>query len=161
MKLNKKFWHRINLPFYSISSNAGNTGNIQISTHACQISMKPKRFECGIYYNTKTLEKVLAGNEFVWQLLADTRYQMANLPGEKSGHHNDKIARFNKRKELSEYNRFDVLKNCLAVIQVKVVRYFNCGDHHRFFCDAVAYKNLNAGSSITLDILCTHKMIIA
>ncbi len=159
MKLTKKPWNRINLPVYSISSKSGDTGNMHIITYASQISMKPKRFTCGIYYNTKTLENVLAENEFVLQLLADTQYRLVDLLGKKSGYQIDKIARLNKRNELAEWNGFCILKNCLAVMHLKVLSDFDGGDHHGFVCDVVAYKNLNAGTAVTLDILRAHKMI--
>jgi flavin reductase (DIM6/NTAB) family NADH-FMN oxidoreductase RutF len=159
MKLTKKPWNRINLPVYSISSKTGDAGNMNIITYASQISMKPKRFVCGIYYNTKTLENVLTGHEFVLQLPADTQYRLVDLLGKKSGYQIDKIAKLSKRNELTEWNGFYVLKNCLSVIQLKVVSDFHGGDHHGFLCDVVAYKNLNAGSALTLDILRAHKMI--
>lgn len=159
MKLNKKPWNRINLPVYSISSKAGDTSNMHIITYASQISMKPKRFVCGIYYNTKTLENMLEGDDFVLQLLADSQYRLVDLLGKKSGYQFDKIARLNKRKELTEWNGFYILKNCLAVMQLKVLSDFDGGDHQGFVCDVVAYKNLNAGNPLTLDILRAHKMI--
>ena len=159
MKLNKKPWNRINLPIYSISSKSGSAGNMQIITYASQISMKPKRFVCGIYYNTKTLENVLEGKEFVLQLLGDTQYRLVNLLGKNSGYQIDKIARLNKRKELMEWNGFFVLKNCLAVMHLRVISNFDCGDHQAFLCDVVAHKNLNGGNALTLDILRAHNMI--
>lgn len=159
MKINKRPWNRINLPVYSISSKSGDAGNMQIITYASQISMKPKRFVCGIYYNTKTLQNVLEAGEFVLQLLSDTQYRLVDLLGKKSGYQIDKIARLNKRKELTEWNGFYILKNCLAVMQLKVVSDFEGGDHHGFLCDVAAYKNMNAGNALTLDILRSHKMI--
>jgi flavin reductase (DIM6/NTAB) family NADH-FMN oxidoreductase RutF len=99
MKLNKRPWNRVNLPVYSISSKTGDTGNMQIITYASQISMKPKRFVCGIYYNTKTLQNVLDSNEFVLQLLADTQYRLVDLLGKKSGHQIDKIGKLTKRND--------------------------------------------------------------
>lgn len=159
MKITKRPWNRINLPVYSISSKSGDTGNMNIITYATQISMKPKRFVCGIYYNTKTLQNVLNDGEFVLQLLADTQYRLVDLLGKKSGNQIDKITRLNKKKELTEWNGFYILKHCLAVMQLKVVNDFDGGDHHGFLCDVVAYKNLNAGNALTLDVLRAQKMI--
>lgn len=42
---------------------------------------------------------------------------------------------------------------------MKVVNSFESGDHRCFLCDIIAYKNLNDGEPLTLDILRKHKMI--
>jgi hypothetical protein len=44
-------------------------------------------------------------------------------------------------------------------MQLKVVSRFDGGDHECFLCDVVAYKNLNAGETLSLDTLREHKMI--
>jgi len=155
----KKPWNRVNLPVYSISSKANGNSNMHIITYATAISMQPKRFVCGIYDGTKTLENVVATNEFVLQLLSVTQYRLVDLLGKKSGNQIDKMARLAKRDELMEWNGYQVLKNCLAVMQMKVVNQFDGGDHDCFLCDVVAYKNLNAGETLSLDTLREHKMI--
>ena len=155
----KKPWNRVNLPVYSISSKANGNSNMHIITYATAISMQPKRFVCGIYDGTKTLENVVATNEFVLQLLSAAQYRLVDLLGKKSGNQIDKIARLAKRDELIEWNGYQVLKNCLAVMQMKVVNQFDGGDHDCFLCDVVAYKNLNAGETLSLDTLREHKMI--
>lgn len=155
----KKPWNRVNLPVYSISSKANGNSNMHIITYATAISMQPKRFVCGIYDGTKTLENVVATNEFVLQLLSAAQYRLVDLLGKKSGNQIDKIARLAKRDELMEWNGYQVLKNCLAVMQMKVVNQFDGGDHDCFLCDVVAYKNLNAGETLSLDTLREHKMI--
>jgi flavin reductase (DIM6/NTAB) family NADH-FMN oxidoreductase RutF len=158
-KVTARPWNRVNLPVYSISSKVNDSSNMHIITYASQISMKPKRFICGIYDGTKTLENVTATNEFVLQLLSATQYRLVDLLGKKSGHQIDKIARLAKRNELMEWNGYQVLKNCLAVMQLKVLSRFDGGDHECFLCDVVAYKNLNAGETLSLDTLREHKMI--
>jgi flavin reductase (DIM6/NTAB) family NADH-FMN oxidoreductase RutF len=155
----KKPWNRINVPVYSISSKANECSNMHIITYATSISMHPKRFVCGIYNGTKTLENVSINNEFVLQLLSATQYRMVDLLGKKSGHKIDKIARLAKRNELTEWNGYYVLKNCLAVMLMKVVSQFDGGDHQGFLCDVVAYKNINIGIPLTLDKLREHNLI--
>ena len=155
----KKPWNRVNLPVYSISSKAGGNSNMHIITYASQISMQPKRFICGIYHGTKTLINVEASGEFVLQLLADKQFRLVDLLGKKSGKTIDKIRRLQKRYELAEWNGFHILKNCLAVMQLKVVSSFEGGDHQGFLCEVLAYKNLNEGETLSLDTLRKHKMI--
>ncbi len=157
--IRKKPWNRVNLPVYSISSKNNDNGNMHIITYASQISMQPKRFICGIYYNTQTLLNVEASGEFILQLLADTQYRLVDLLGKKTGKKIDKIGRLQKRNELEIWNNFYVLKNSLAVMHLKVVSSFDGGDHKGFLCDVIAHKNLNEGNTLTLDTLRAKKMI--
>ena len=157
--IRKKPWNRVNLPVYSISSKTARNSNMHIITYASQISMQPKRFVCGVYHGTQTLMNVEASGEFVLQLLADTQYRLVDLLGKKSGKTIDKISRLQKRNELAEWNGFYILKNCLAVMQLKVISSFEGGDHRGFLCDVIAFKNLNEGETLSLDTLREHKMI--
>ena len=157
--IRKKPWNRVNLPVYSISSKTADSCNMHIITYASQISMQPKRFICGIYFGTQTLLNIEASNEFVLHLLADTQYRLVDLLGKKSGKTIDKISRLQKRNELMDWNNFYVLKNCLAVMQLKVISSFEGGDHKGFSCDVVAYKNLNEGNILTFDTLREKKII--
>ena len=152
-------WNRVNLPVYSVSSQADGKANMHIITYATAISMQPKRFICGIYKGTQTLENVEATSEFILQLLDEKQYRLIDLLGKKSGKQIDKITRLKKRNELAAWNGYPVLKNCLAVMQMKVVNSMEGGDHQCFLCDVIAYKNLNEGKALTLDILREHKMI--
>ena len=158
-KGSKRPWNRVNLPVYSISSKAGNNENMHIITYASQISMQPKRFVCGIYNGTQTLENVQQNGEFILQLLSATQYRLVDLLGKKTGKKIDKISRLKKREELAAWNGYAVLKNCLAVMQLKVISHFDGGDHQGFLCDMIAYKNLNEGDVLTLDVLREHKLI--
>lgn len=156
----KRPWNRINLPVYSISSTDGKGNyNMHIITYANQISMQPKRFVCGIYEGTKTLENVISHSEFVLQLLSEKQYRLVDLLGKKSGHQINKIERLEKRKIITYWNGFPVLKDALAVMHLKVISSFPGGDHTGFLCDVLQYKNLNEGESLTLDTLRAHKLI--
>lgn len=132
---------------------------MHIITYANQISMTPKRFVCGIYEGTKTLENVIGHNEFILQLLSDKQYRLVELLGKKSGHHIDKITRLEKRQLLTNWNGYPVLKDALAVMHLKTISSFPGGDHTGFLCDVTQFKNLNDGNPLTLDTLRTHKLI--
>jgi len=157
--IRKKPWNRVNLPVYSISSKSDDSHNMHIITYASQISMQPKRFICGIYHGTQTLINIEASGEFVLQLLADTQYRLVDLLGKKSGKNIVKIGRLQKTNELMDWNDFYVLKNCLAVMQLKVISSFEGGDHKGFLCDVVAYKNISEGIVMTLEPLRKKKLI--
>ncbi len=156
----KRPWNRVNLPVYSISSTDGNGNfNMHIITYANQISMNPKRFVCCIYEGTKTLENVITHQQFVLQLLSEKQYRLVDLLGKKSGHQTNKIERLEKRKLITEWNGFPVLKDALAVMLLNAISSFPGGDHTGFLCDVTQYKNLNEGHPLTLDTLRAHKLI--
>ncbi len=157
--IRKKPWNRVNLPVYSISSKNGTHQNMHIITYASQISMAPKRFVCGIYEGTQTLENVEGSGEFVLQLLKKDQYRLVDLLGKKSGKTIDKIGRLKKRNELIEWNGYQVLSNAIAWMHLKVLSTFEGGDHKGFLCDVVAYKNVQEGDALTLDDLRKHKLI--
>jgi flavin reductase (DIM6/NTAB) family NADH-FMN oxidoreductase RutF len=79
--------------------------------------------------------------------------------GKKSGQSIDKMARLEKRNELLMWNDFKILKNCLAVMEMKVIDTMEGGDHKIFLCDVISYKNINDGEVLTLDVLRQHKLI--
>jgi flavin reductase (DIM6/NTAB) family NADH-FMN oxidoreductase RutF len=159
-KLTKaKPWNRINVPVYSISSRLGDKANMNIITYVTAVSMQPKRYTCCIYHNTQTLSYAGTSGEFVLQLLNAEQYRLVPLLGKKSGNVTDKIKRLQRRKELTLWNNYPILKNCLAVLLLKTVEIVDCGDHTAFICDVADYKNLNNGHPLTLDILRLHKLV--
>jgi flavin reductase (DIM6/NTAB) family NADH-FMN oxidoreductase RutF len=101
----------------------------------------------------------MASNEFVLQLLGEQQYNLIKLLGQQSGHQTNKIERLSKRKLLTEWNDFPVLKDAIAVMHLKVISLFNAGDHTAVLCDVLSYKNLNEGAPLTLDILRQQKLI--
>jgi flavin reductase (DIM6/NTAB) family NADH-FMN oxidoreductase RutF len=156
----KRPWNRVNLPVYSISSSDGKGHhNMHIITYATQISMQPKRFVCGVFHGTQTLANIQQYPFFVLQLLSAHQYRLIDLLGKKSGKDTDKIARLEKRKLLTQWKTYLVLKEALAVIELKVINSFEGGDHAGYVCEVTDYKNLREGPPLTLDILREHKMI--
>ena len=144
---------------YCISSKAGDKYNMNICTYVSAVSMQPKRMMVGVYENTKTLELLNNNPYYVLQILAADQYRLVDLLGKKSGNAIDKISRLEKRKLVTEWNGFKVLKNALAVMQLKIIDRIKGGDHKVFLCDVVAYKNLNDGIALTLDDLRKHQLI--
>lgn len=159
VQIKKKPWNRVDLPVYSISSKGTEFDNMNIITYATAVSMKPKRFICAVYKNTKTLENVRLNGQFVLQILSDSQYALVRLLGKQSGNKINKIEKLSKRNLLSEWKRFNVLKEALAVMEMKVIHEMDGGDHVCFLCDVVAYKNLNEGKELTLNILSEKKII--
>ncbi|MCX6293106.1 MAG: flavin reductase, partial [Sphingobacteriales bacterium] len=71
----------------------------------------------------------------------------------------NKIEKLSKRNLLSEWKGFNVLKEALALMEMKVIDEMDGGDHVCFLCDVVAYKNINEGKELTLNILSEKKII--
>ena len=157
----KKPWNRVNLPVYSISSSSEGKVNMNIITYASAISMKPKRFICCIYQDTQTLINVQKQHAFVLQILSSEQYGLVKLLGKQSGKITDKMKQLEKKNELTNWNGYTVLRNALAVMEMKVSDCFDAGDHIGFVCDVVAYKNLQHGHALNLDILRKKKLISA
>jgi flavin reductase (DIM6/NTAB) family NADH-FMN oxidoreductase RutF len=158
-QIKKKPWNRVDLPVYSISSKGNEYDNMNIITYASAVSMKPKRFICAVYKNTKTLENVRLNGQFVLQILSDNQFALVRLLGKQTGYKINKIERLNKRNLLSEWNGFSILKEALAVMDMKIINEIDGGDHVCFLCDVAAYKNLNEGNELTLNILSDKKII--
>ena len=150
--IRKKPWNRVNLPVYSVSSK-GKKPNMHICTYVSAVSMQPKRMMVALYHGTQTLENVEMTGEFVLQLLARNQYNLVNQLGKISGKNIDKISRLQKRKLLSEWEGYPVLKDALALMKLKVCNEMEGGDHRMYLCDVVAYKNLNEGEALTTGIL--------
>jgi flavin reductase (DIM6/NTAB) family NADH-FMN oxidoreductase RutF len=157
--LRKKPWNRVNLPVYSISSIESDVYNMNICTYVPAVSMQPKRMMAAIYKGTKTLELVNKTGHFVLQMLPEYQYRLVDLLGKKSGNTIDKISRLEKRKLIVIWNGFKILEDAIAVMELKVINTMEGGDHKLFLCNVVAYKNLNGGNVLTLDVLRQHKLI--
>lgn len=158
--LRKKPWNRVNLPVYSISSkNSEGKENMHMITYVTSISMQPKRMVCGVYKGTQTLDNVLEQGVFVLQLLAASQYTLTKILGKTSGKKTDKLAYLRKKQWVENWQEYPVLSNALSVLLLRVIEQFDGGDHIGFLCDVIAYKNLQPGEPLTLDILRAHQLI--
>ena len=52
-----------------------------------------------------------------------------------------------------------ILKDALALLEMKILQQFDAGDHVCFLCDVASYKNNANGEPLTLDFLREKKMI--
>ncbi len=158
--IRKKPWNRTDHPIYSISSKSvDGSVNMNIITYVTAITMHPKRFICGIYEHTKTLENVSAYPYFILQLLSDDQYKLVSLLGRQSGHDVNKIGRLEKRNILTDWLDFKILTGCNAVMQMKVINKMNAGDHTAFLCEVLSHKNINNKVPLTLNTLRQKKLI--
>ncbi len=163
--MGKRPWNRVDLPVYSISSKAVNgNANMNIITYAQAVSMQPKQFVCAIYQNTQTLSNVQENPHFVLQILSTHQYRLVELLGKNSGKYINKIERLAKRKIVTDWKGFPILKDCIAVIEMKahplkIQSGQDIPDHSLFLCDVLSYKNLNTGEALSLNILREKNLI--
>ena len=161
----KRPWNRVDLPVYSISSKQKNgKDNMNIITYAQSVSLQPKQFICAIYQNTQTLSNIQVHPHFVLQILSTHQYRLVELLGKKSGKNTDKMEQLEKRKLLTEWKGFPILKDCIAVIEMNAQPLqIQAGqavpDHSLFLCDILSYKNLNDGEALSLNFLREKNMI--
>lgn len=159
MSIRKKPWNRTDHPVYSISSTDGKENNMHIISYVTAISMQPKRYVVGVYEGTKTLDLINKNPVFVLQILSQKQASLVRLLGQQSGKKIHKIDRLKKRKLLTEWEGFPVLKEAAAVLLLKATESFDAGDHKGFICDVQAYKNLNDEKILTLNYLRDKKII--
>jgi flavin reductase (DIM6/NTAB) family NADH-FMN oxidoreductase RutF len=156
--IRKKPWNRVDQPVYSISSAYNGVVNMNICSYVTPVSMNPKRYIVAIYKNTKTLELIEQNPQFLLQFLTEDQYKLVNLLGKKSGLHTNKIERIKEPVEL--YNdSFAYLSQSLAYLHLRVLDWLDGGDHWCTLCDVVAYKNLNPGKPLSLELLKKKKII--
>ena len=96
---------------------------------------------------------------FVLQVLSKDQFSIVNLLGKKSGKKVDKMKILERRKLLDAWEGFKILRDSLAVINLKVINSFDGGDHIVFVCDVQKYKNLNEGEELSLKTLREKKII--
>ena len=57
------------------------------------------------------------------------------------------------------WNGYKILKDALALTELKVENTMQAGDHKLFLCTVIDYINLNDGDALTLDYLRVHRLI--
>ena len=149
----KRPWNRVDLPIYSISSRSKDESNMHICTYVSAVSMEPKRMMVAIYKGTKTLELVQKNPHFVLQLLSNNQSNLIKLLGQSSGLKIDKISRLMKRKLLSQWKEFSVLKDALAYMELKTINTLDAGDHIIHLCDVISFSNNLEGEALTLNLI--------
>lgn len=126
---------------------------MHICTYVSGVSMQPKRMMVAIYHGTQTLENLEQSGHFVLQLLHSSQYRLVQLLGMQSGRKISKVERLQKRGLLDTWKDFYILKDALAVMELRVTDQMEAGDHRMLLCDVLSYKNLNEGEPLTTRIL--------
>jgi Flavin reductase like domain len=124
------------------------TTSMNIVTFCTPVSVAPpKLFIISLYYNTLTKDSFLASGQGILQLLRPSHKRLVPILGKRSGYESD----FFKRDACDALgvawvptsigsdaeSTFDILPNCAAYIQVKVVNTIPAGDHLVALCEVV------------------------
>lgn len=155
----KRPWNLTNLPVYSLlTQDAHGNINMNICTYVSGISMKPKRFMIGIYENTKTLENIENNDFAILQLLSKQNLMDVRLLGKKSGKKVDKHSTLTKKKRISTWRKYSVLKDCAAILKLQKYKHLDAGDHQLYVFDVIEYSSLRE-DVLTLNDLRDSKII--
>lgn len=126
--------------------------NMNICTYVSAMSMKPKRYAIGVYYDTKTLDNIQKGSSIVLQLLHVDQAVIVRNFGLKSGLNMDKHEFLRKKNsgdmenpikrpyQCIQWNEHVVLKHAVAWMELKPLWNQSAGDHELYLFDVLGYK---------------------
>jgi flavin reductase (DIM6/NTAB) family NADH-FMN oxidoreductase RutF len=157
----RKIWNRPADAVWSLSTNtSGGTGNMNICTYVTAVSLDPKLLLVAIYKNTQTLHNCKVGQTVLIQLLTEDLAPVVRVCGQKSGKDIDKIARLQKRYELSEHKHLPYLSQCAGFMELEIEQMVETsGDHILLVCAVIKGKNLLDAPILTTSFLKKHKYI--
>lgn len=161
----KKPWNIPDLPVYSLMTEINGRVNMNICTYVSAMSMSPKRYAVGVYYQTKTLENIQNGSSMVLQLLHESQYAVVRNFGLKSGITKDKHEFLRKKNsgdvshphkapyECVQWNDHVVLKHAVAYLELKPVWNQSAGDHELYMCEVNRYQANHSDGVLSLRLL--------
>lgn len=155
----KKPWNLPDLPVYSLATMGENGFNMNICTYVSAVSLHPKRFMVAVYHGTRSLENMYASEQAVLQLLDTAQMGLVRNLGKKSALQFDKQTWLHKKKVLSEWQSFTVLRDAAAWMLLQKLWHQDAGDHVMFLFDVIGYKVNNPDNILTLDALRQHKIV--
>ncbi|MFN6037925.1 MAG: flavin reductase [Bacteroidota bacterium] len=138
-------WNIPDLPVYSLATYSGESVNMNICTYVSSISMRPKLYSVAVYFNTKTLENISCSEYAVLQLLGEEHYNLIKKLGQTSGLIYPKENYLTKKKLLTEWQGYKVLKDISAAVLLKKMWNKSTGDHELFVFEAVKHKSFTKG----------------
>mmetsp|Transcript_10492 Transcript_10492/g.19941 ORF Transcript_10492/g.19941 Transcript_10492/m.19941 type:complete len:243 (-) Transcript_10492:325-1053(-) len=140
---------KLSMPVYSLATASTFNGVTQspatmnILTYATPIAIKPaRRFVIALYRGTLSADNMLSKSTAVLQLLGEQHAGLLDLLGKQSGHEVDKIAALNELGfDVVERYGVPTIKDCLGVIQLRIVSLQDTGDHDLALCDVLNYDS--------------------
>ena len=154
-------WNIPDVPVYSLATTGPEGLNMNICTYVSAVSMKPKQYLVAVYKNTRTLENLTNGSTAVLQLLDRSQASLVNPLGKKSGRNFQKQRYLEKKNLLTDWKHFRVLKDAVALIELKTIDCFDTGGDHLLYCfEAIGYKTNKEVHVLTLGQLIKKGIIL-
>lgn len=154
-------WNIVDVPVYSLATYAGEMVNMNICTYVTAISMKPKLYAIGVYYNTKTLDFLGSSDMAVLQILSKKNIGLVRYLGKKSGKKVDKQKYLERKNGLIQWKGRSVLKDACAYLELEVVDRKNIqGDHELFWFQARSYRTVSDYNVLMYQDLVDQKIIL-
>lgn len=126
----KRPWNIIDEAVYSlVTTDQTGKCNMNICTYVTPVSMQPKLYAIGIYFNTKTHDNILRNDKAVLQILHQSQAKLVNVLGKKSGRSYDKMTYLARKKLVTSWNGFEVLQDAISYIQLEKLSHQVTGDH--------------------------------
>ncbi len=161
----KKPWNVPDLPVYSLMTELNGRVNMNICTYVSAMSMTPKRYAIGVYYQTKTLENIQNGAKIVLQLLSKEQYPVVRNFGQKSGMNLDKHAFLSRKNQgdtsdvhkrpyqCQRWNDFVVLTHAMAYVELETVWHQSAGDHELYLFEVLRHKTIRVEAPLMVSDL--------
>jgi len=157
----KRPWNLVNQPVYSLATYLDGTVNMNICTYVTAVSMKPKQYAIGVYYDTYTLERLEKGANAVLQLLSIDHLMLIKKLGKTSGRKLDKTKWLKDRGLLGKWKEFTVLKDACAFLELDYHSNYNTGGDHELFIYNIKSSSSKKDSGILhLQDLIDHQLIL-
>lgn len=154
-------WNNVDFPVYSLCTKNEQSVNMNICTYVSPMSMKPKLYCIGIYYNTQTFENLNQNDSAILQFLNIKQAKLVNTFGKKSGFKYNKEAYLRKKNLLETWQDFEILKDCNAYLLLKKTGQQNIGgDHELFYFEVKKTKNCFDTNGLTNQYLIEKKIIL-
>lgn len=143
-------WNLVDVPVYSLATFDGDRVNMNICTYVSAVSMKPKMYMIGVYYNTHTIELLKKNPNPVLQLLHQDHASLVRSLGKKSGNSFDKHGYLQNKQQLTYWNGKQVLKNACAYLELETIDHKNIGGDHELYWFKVLKSKTNSEEGILM-----------
>ncbi len=133
---------------------------MNICTYVSAISLEPKLMMVAVYKGTQTLQNCSVGQTVLLQLLTEDLAPVVRVCGNMSGKDIEKIARLNKRYELSKYGDLYYFAKGAGFMELVIEQLIETsGDHFLLIGRVKKGKNLIDTPILTTSYLKEHKYI--
>ena len=158
----KRPWNRTSTNVYSLLTyDEVNDLNMNICTYVSAVNMNPRIYAIAIDYKTKTYKNLMSSSSgIVLQCLSIKNLNSVRILGKKSGHNFDKSKYLLKKKSITHWKSYTILKDTSYLIElINPKKIYDMTDHALFLFKIKSYKN-NSNDILTFSNLIESKIIL-